>query len=74
MLAGLLGGLSSSSPVAGGFGRLLSDDVPGRVVAKGEQHQRGKVRHDVVTIVRQRVSAVALGYARVVRPMTAGRE
>ena len=28
----------------------------------GERRQRGKVRHKVVTMVRQRVHAVALGY------------
>ena len=28
----------------------------------GEPRQRGKVRHEVVTMVRQRVHAVALGY------------
>lgn len=28
----------------------------------GDQRQRGKVRHEVVTMVRQRVHAVALGY------------
>ena len=30
--------------------------------ALGDQRQRGKVRHEVVTMVRQRVHAVALGY------------
>ncbi len=30
--------------------------------ALGDQRQRGKVRHDVATMVRQRVHAIALGY------------
>ena len=30
--------------------------------ALGDRRQRAKVRHDVVTMVRQRVHAVALGY------------
>ena len=28
----------------------------------GERRQRGKVRHEVVTMLRQRVHALALGY------------
>ena len=30
--------------------------------ALGDRRQRGKVRHEVVTMVRQRVHALALGY------------
>ena len=30
--------------------------------ALGDRRQRGKVRHDVVTMVRQRMHVVALGY------------
>ena len=67
-----------SAPGAGGlhrrvgffsWGALLLREVDRRLgltarVARrlGEPRQRGKVRHEVVTMVRQRVHAVALGY------------
>ena len=66
------------APGAGGFlrrfdffswGALLLREVDRRLgltgrVARwlGEHRQRGKVRHEVVTMLRQRVHAVALGY------------
>ena len=71
-------GLLPSAPGAGGlhrrlgffsWGALLLREVDRRLglterVARrlGDPRQRGKVRHEAVTMVRQRVHAVALGY------------
>ena len=56
-------------PVSSNGGSLLVREVDRRMgltmaVARalGDQRQRGKVRHDVETMVRQRVHAIALGY------------
>ena len=56
-------------PISSNGGSLLLREVDRRMgltmaVARalGEQRQRGKVRHDVATMVRQRVHAIALGY------------
>jgi len=56
-------------PISSNGGSLLLREVDRRIgltmaVARalGDQRQRGKVRHDVATMVRQRVHAIALGY------------
>ena len=56
-------------PISSNGGSLLVREVDRRMgltmaVARalGDQRQRGKVRHDVETMVRQRVHAIALGY------------
>ena len=56
-------------PISSNGGSLLLREVDRRMgltmaVARalGDQRQRGKVRHDVATMVRQRVHAIALGY------------
>ena len=59
----------SGGSISSNAGALLLREVDRRVgltsaVARalGDRRQRAKVRHDVVTMVRQRVHAVALGY------------
>ena len=59
----------SGGSISSNGGSLLLREVDRRVgltsaVARalGDRRQRAKVRHDVVTMVRQRVHAVALGY------------
>ena len=56
-------------PISSNGGSLLVREVDRRMgltmaVARalGDRRQRGKVRHDVATMVRQRVHAIALGY------------
>ena len=59
----------SGGSISSNGGALLSRELDrhmglsARVArALGDRRQRGKVRHEVVTMVRQRVDAVALGY------------
>ena len=59
----------SGGSISSNGGALLLREVDRRMgltmaVARalGDRRQRGKVRHEVVTMVRQRVHAVALGY------------
>ena len=60
---------SSGGSISSNGGALLLREVDRRVEltervarALGDRRQRGKVRHEVLTMVRQRVHALALGY------------